>query len=154
MSVNRVFDLIEEARDSANWRAAFGEPQQVEGTTIIPVAQVGYGFGLGFGLGARPGEAHDAAEPAVPNEGGGGGGGASSKPLGTIVVSQDQVSFESTPDEGKIVLAGLAVGALAVWELSQDPARYLWAALIVLPSLVAAGAGDGRSHPPGIASIC
>ncbi len=113
MSVNKVFDLIEEARESANWRAAFGEPQQVEGMTIIPVAQVGYGFGLGFGQGARPGEAHDAAEPAVPNEGGGGGGGASSKPLGTIVVSQGQVSFESTPDEGKIVLAGLAVGALA-----------------------------------------
>jgi len=119
MSVNKVFDLIEEARESANWRAAFGEPQQVDGTTLIPVAQVGYGFGLGFGLGARPGEAHDAEITAVPNEGGGGGGGASSKPLGTIVVSQGQVSFESTPDEGKIVLAGLAVGALAVWELTR-----------------------------------
>jgi uncharacterized spore protein YtfJ len=119
MSVNRVFDLIEEARESANWRSAFGEPQQVEGATLIPVAQVGYGFGVGFGLGARPGEAHDPAEPAVPNEGGGGGGGASSRPLGTIVVYQGQVSFESTADEGKIVLAGLAVGALALWELTR-----------------------------------
>ena len=119
MSLNRLFELVEEARETANWKAAFGEPQQVEGRTIIPVAQVGYGFGLGFGQGARPSQGEDTAEPSAEAEGGGGGGGASSKPLGVIVVAGDQVSFESTLDEGKIALVALAVGALAVWELGK-----------------------------------
>jgi uncharacterized spore protein YtfJ len=119
MSVNRLFELIEEARETANCSAAFGEPQQIEGKTIIPVAQVGYGFGLGFGRGPEPCMAEDTAEPAREAEGGGGGGGASSKPLGAIVVTGDQVSFQSTVDEGKIALAGLAVGALVLWEFTR-----------------------------------
>jgi len=31
--------------------AAFGDPQVVGDKTVIPVAKVGYGFGLGFGQG-------------------------------------------------------------------------------------------------------
>jgi len=119
MSVNRVFDLIEEARESANWRAAFGEPQQVEGVTLIPVAQVGYGFGLGFGYGTQSCKEQDEATVPASGEGSGGGGGATSKPLGILVMSQGQVSFESTSDRGKIALASIAVGALAIWELSR-----------------------------------
>jgi uncharacterized spore protein YtfJ len=118
MSVNRMFKLIEETREAANWKAAFGEPRQVEGRTIIPVAQVGYGFGLGFGQGARKGQAEDT-EPAAQDEGGGGGGGASSKPLGVIIITENEVSFESTLDQGRVALAGLAVGALFFWELGS-----------------------------------
>ena len=119
MSVNRLFGLIQEARESANCKAAFGEPQQIEGKTIIPVAQVGYGFGLGFGQGARASGAEGAGEPSPEGEGGGGGGGASSKPLGAIVVTGDDVSFESTMHEGKIALVALALGALILWEVGR-----------------------------------
>lgn len=119
MSLNRVFELIEETREMANWKAAFGEPRQVGDKTIIPVAQVTYGFGLGFGQGAPPAQAEGASEPAAQGEGGGGGGGASSRPLGAIVVTGDEVLFESIQDEGKIALAGLVVGALALWELGK-----------------------------------
>ena len=49
MPLNRLFDAVERVRDTAQWRAAFGEPQVFEDRTVIPVAQVGYGFGLGFG---------------------------------------------------------------------------------------------------------
>lgn len=119
MSINKLFDLIAEARESANWRAAFGEPQQVEGATLIPVAQVGYGFGLGFGQGTQSGREQGEGEPPASGEGGGGGGGATTKPLGTLVVSEGQVSFEPTTDTSKVALAGLAVGALALWELSR-----------------------------------
>jgi uncharacterized spore protein YtfJ len=119
MSLNRLFELIEETRETADCKAAFGEPRQVEGRTIIPVAQVSRGFGLGFGQGAEPTPAEGAEAPTPAGEGAGGGAGASSKPLGVIVVAGDQVSFESTLDEGKIALVALAVGALAVWELGK-----------------------------------
>jgi uncharacterized spore protein YtfJ len=56
MSLNRMFDSIEQAREAANWQSAFGEPQVIDDKTIIPVAQVGYGFGLGFGRGGQVSE--------------------------------------------------------------------------------------------------
>lgn len=116
MSLNRMFDLIEDAKATANWKAAFGEPRQVEEKTIIPVAQVSYGFGLGFGQGARPDQA-DAPTESESGTGGGGGGGAMSKPLGVIVVKPDSVRFEPVADGTKIPLAGMVVGALFLWQV-------------------------------------
>ena len=117
MSLNRMFDLVDSARTAANWQAAFGEPQQVEGQTIIPVAQVGYGFGLGFGQGGEGAEPQPG--PSSTGEGGGGGGGATSKPLGVIVVAPDGVRFEPVADETIIPLAGMALAALFVWQLTK-----------------------------------
>jgi len=54
MSINKLFDTIDKTRQTAQWQAAFGEPQVLEDQTLIPVALVGYGFGLGFGLGTQP----------------------------------------------------------------------------------------------------
>ncbi len=112
MSLNRLFDTMEQARETARWQAAFGEPQVVEGRTIIPVAKVGYGFGFGFGSGTGPAE--QEGEPAPGGEGGGGGGQASAKPLGAIVVTPENVYFEETADEGKIALAGIILGIVSV----------------------------------------
>jgi uncharacterized spore protein YtfJ len=117
MSLNRLFELVDGARTAANWQAAFGEPQQVEGKTVIPVAQVGYGFGLGFGQGGKGAEPQP--EPSSAGEGGGGGGGAMSKPLGVIVVAPDGVRFEPVDNGTIIPLAGMAVGALFLWQLSK-----------------------------------
>ena len=114
MSLNRLFDSIQQARETADWRAAFGEPQVAEGKTVIPVAQVSYGFGLGFGGGSPSPEGENAPAP----EGVGGGGGASAKPLGTIVVTPDSVRFEPIPDT-KIALWGMAVGALFIFEFAR-----------------------------------
>jgi uncharacterized spore protein YtfJ len=117
MSLNRLFETIEQARDSAHWRAAFGEPQEVEGRTIIPVARVRYAFGLGFGSGT--GEAEEEGGPVTEGEGGGGGGGAASKPLGAIVVTPECVYFEETMDTAKISIAGIALSALFVYQLAK-----------------------------------
>ena len=89
MSLNQLFDTIEKARETAHWRAAFGEPHVVEGRTLIPVARISYGFGLGFGSGTGPAE--QEGEPAPGSEGGGAGGGASAKPLGALVVTPETV---------------------------------------------------------------
>jgi len=50
MSLNRLFDVIQQIKEAADVRAAFGEPQVLEDKTIIPVARVSYGMGLGFAL--------------------------------------------------------------------------------------------------------
>jgi uncharacterized spore protein YtfJ len=117
MSLNKLFDTIEKARETANWQAAFGEPQVIEDKTIIPVARVSYGFGLGFGSSTGQPETED--EPAPAGEGGGGGGGAWAKPLGAIVVTPEQVTFEETLDVGKISIAGMVVGGLFILQLAK-----------------------------------
>jgi uncharacterized spore protein YtfJ len=117
MSLNELFDSVEKARETAHWRAAFGEPQAFENKTIIPVARVGYAFGLGFGSGTGP--AGEEGQPTPGGEGAGGGGGASAKPLGVIVVTPESVYFEETEDAGKIALAGICLVALFAWQLGK-----------------------------------
>jgi uncharacterized spore protein YtfJ len=129
MSLNRLFDTVEQARNTAHWQAAFGEPQVVEDKTIIPVASVGYGFGLGFGIAATGTEGEEtgvAQDEAVPpgeaqpvGEGGGVGGGAAAKPLGAIVVTPERVYFEETMDTGKVAMAGVLLSAWIVFMLAK-----------------------------------
>jgi uncharacterized spore protein YtfJ len=115
MSLNRLFDAIEKTRDTADWRAAFGEPQVVEDKTVIPVAKVTYGFGLGFGHAVT--ESEEEGESPSEGEGGGAGGGASAKPVGALVVTEEGVYFEETMDAGKIAFAGILLTALSVYQL-------------------------------------
>jgi uncharacterized spore protein YtfJ len=117
MSLNKLFDTIEQAREMATWQAAFGEPQDIGDQTIIPVATVSYGFGLGFGGPAGTEETEE--EPCCAGEGGGGGGGASTRPLGALVVTPDEVYFEETADAEKIIVLGMLVGALAIWQFAK-----------------------------------
>ncbi len=120
MSLDKLFDAIETARDKANWQAAFGEPQQAGDQTIIPVAQVGYGFGLGFGH-AAPKEAKEGEEaaPEAQGEGGGGGGGGWARPLGVIVVTPEHVHFEPALNVSSLGLAGIAMVAWIVYQVTK-----------------------------------
>ncbi len=121
MSLDRLFDAVESARDKANWQAAFGEPRQVGDQTIIPVAQVGYGFGLGFGQGApqEAKEGEEAAPERPTGEGGGGGGGGWSRPLGVIIMSPEHVRFEATLNVTSLGLAGIAMVAWIVYQITK-----------------------------------
>lgn len=118
MPVEKLFDAVQQAKETANWQSAFGEPQVVDDRTLIPVAQVGYGFGLGFGHGPAATD-EETSEPTHSGEGGGGGGGATARPLGVLVVTPESVHFEETMDEGKIALAGIALSAWAVWQVAK-----------------------------------
>jgi uncharacterized spore protein YtfJ len=117
VELNRLFDMIARTREAANWQAAFGEPRAVEDKTIIPVAQVGYAFGLGFGHSTGPAETED--QPAPGGEGGGSGGGAWARPLGAVVVTPECVYFQSALDITRVALAGIAVAALFTWQLAK-----------------------------------
>jgi uncharacterized spore protein YtfJ len=112
MVLNRLFDHIEKVRETAHWRAAYGEPQVVGDRTLIPVACVSYTFGLGFGQGAAGEESS-----APTGEGGGAGGGASARPLGTLVITPEDVYFEEAVDATRVALAGIALAALMAIQL-------------------------------------
>ena len=117
MSLNKLFDVVERARETAQWQAAFGEPQVVGDNTIIPVSRVGYGFGLGFGHELEPFEEEDS--PASEAEGGGAGGGAMATPLGAIVVAPEGVRFEETIDAGRISVAGMLLAGFIIYQLAK-----------------------------------
>ena len=118
MALDRLFDVVEAARDGADWRAAFGEPQVVGDQTLIPVARVSYGFGLGFGRGTSPDAEENEATAPAEGEGGGTGGFVSAQPLGTIVVTPEQVYFEQTVDIGKISLLRFGVLVLLIIQVA------------------------------------
>ena len=86
--------------------SAYGDPIEVDGTTIIPVACASYGFGAGEG-GAEVGE------------GGGGGGGGAAIPVGAYVTRDGLTKFEPN------LVALLAVGIPFVWVAGRALARVI-----------------------------
>jgi len=137
MSLDRVFSIVEGMRQLACADAAFGKPQEYEGRVLIPVATVSTGFGLGMGQAAGeeceagPDEGETTPEgsqtPVKPKErtsedtvretgGGGGGGGVRSRPIAVIEVTPAATVIRPIVDEGKVLLAGMALVAwIALW---------------------------------------
>lgn len=91
-------------------RASYGEPVEVDGTTIIPVACTSYGFGAGEGGGGL----EDAQ-----GEGSGGGGGGMSVPVGAYVTRDGDTRFEPN------IIALLAVGVPFVCVAGRALARII-----------------------------
>lgn len=97
--------------------AAFGDPVDVGGTTIMPVACTGYGFGAGEGSGgAGMGSKTDAE---AQGEGSGGGGGGYAVPIGAYVTRDGVTKFEPN------LIALLTVGAPFVWVAGRAIARII-----------------------------
>ncbi|HWW60159.1 MAG TPA: spore germination protein GerW family protein [Thermoanaerobaculia bacterium] len=84
----------------ANAKQVYGDPVERDGTTIIPVAKVQWGFGGGaFGRGAI--------------ERGGGGGGARAMPIGFIEMKDGRAEFRAIRDPGSAA-ALIAIGIAGV----------------------------------------
>ncbi|HSJ58980.1 MAG TPA: spore germination protein GerW family protein [Anaerolineae bacterium] len=124
MPLNRLFDTIQQLRDSAHWRSAFGDPQTVGERTIIPVASVWYGFGFGFGQPApaqeqpRAGDEPELLIAGEGTEGGGAGGGGMSRPVGAIVITGDDVYFEEAGSYNKVALAGIGLAGWIIFQVA------------------------------------
>ena len=103
--VQELFDAIgERIRVTAGTQTLFGEPQVVEGRTIIPVAKLRYGFGAGAGEIETEGK--DGAE--VERGGGGGGAGVAATPMGFLVVTAAGERFVPVrPASWQLALAGM-----------------------------------------------
>jgi uncharacterized spore protein YtfJ len=74
--------ITEEMQKALSARTAVGDPVTVDGKTVIPLMNVG----MGFGAGSRSGK--------EDNPGGCGGGGLGMKPVAVIIVDQQGVRVE------------------------------------------------------------
>jgi uncharacterized spore protein YtfJ len=101
---------------SLNIRHVYGEPIQRGDTTVVPVAQVMYGFGAGGGEGRRRqangGAAADADSGRSEGQGSGGGGGLRMTPAGALEIGPRGTRF--VPFQPMRALLGAAAVGLAL----------------------------------------
>jgi len=119
VEIQELLDSLAGMREKANVNACFGEPVTAEGRTVIPVAQVCYGFGMGFGQG--PVAEEEAPEEETPEEagGGGGGGGVGAHPIAVIEVTSEGTCVKPVIDEQKVALAGVLLAGWSVFCLAR-----------------------------------
>jgi uncharacterized spore protein YtfJ len=97
-----VMERVVDRLSSADARTIYGSPVERNGTTVIPVAEVRYGFGGGAGRKRNAGE-----------EGTGAGGGVHVTPVGFIEMVKDKVRFRRIRKTSPLLAAlGFGIGAL------------------------------------------
>ena len=119
MALEKIRDLLQSVTQAARVETVFGEPREIAGKTIIPVARVMYGGGGGGGQG----------QCGENGTGGGGGGGmcVNVQPIGIYVVTGEAERFVATLDVNRIALGGMAVAmALAFTVRKIAIARARW----------------------------
>jgi uncharacterized spore protein YtfJ len=120
-----ITELLER---SLNIRHVYGEPVQHGDTTVIPVAQVAYGFGAGGGEG--PGRAWTSGtDKGAPGEdsrpkaqGAGGGGGVRMTPVGALEIGPQGTRFIRFRPLAPW-LGGAALGLAVGWLLARGSRR-------------------------------
>jgi uncharacterized spore protein YtfJ len=108
MKLEEIFDAIEQMRDKASVKAVFGVPVQVGEKTIIPIADIKYGFG--FGYGEAPAVDQEEEQEADGERGGGAGGGIAARPVAVLEITDEAVTVKPVMDEGRIALTGIFTG--------------------------------------------
>jgi uncharacterized spore protein YtfJ len=99
----------------ASVRNVYGDPVNVGGRTVIPIARVSYGFGAGGGVGA--------SKEAEPERGGSGGGaGMSARPVGALEITETGTRFIPFIDPVRLGVA-LMVGFLIGLTIGHRSAR-------------------------------
>ncbi|MFI2431309.1 spore germination protein GerW family protein [Streptomyces sp. NPDC018693] len=103
--------LLERLADKLGGRASvtavYGEPVVGDGVTVIPVAEVAFGFGGGAGL---------EVGRDKTGEGGGGGGGVAARPVGFIEIKDGTATYKPLRNpwvDIVLPLAALLAGAAA-----------------------------------------
>ncbi len=94
---NLVAQLAENVKN-AGVGTVYGDPLDIDGSTIVPVAFAWYGFGGGSDLPDSEG-----------NVAGGGGGGGATWPIGAYIATDGEVRFQPN------VIALLAVATPVIW---------------------------------------
>lgn len=106
MDLNKLFDTsVAELEKMLSSKTVVGEPIRLEGTTIIPLVSVGFGFG------AAGGEASQSKGPS--GHGGGASGGGGIKPAAVIIVDGQGARLESVSGVSS-VLARVADGVTEI----------------------------------------
>ena len=95
-------------------QSCFGMPVSAGERTVIPVAEVTYGFGFGWGSGGGEQDEGDDF-----GSGGAGGGGSRARGVAVIEVSPDGVAIHPVRDRTAIQLAQFAFLSAAAAVLSR-----------------------------------
>ena len=131
----QTLDRIQQMIDDLDVKSAFGAATTEGDYTLIPVANVMYGFGYGSGSGlanakkgkgakgGAKGGAKDVVEADAVSEtegadvmfGGGGGGGGRVTPRGYIRIGPDGVRYEGTYNATLIPIAGMLTGMWSIF---------------------------------------
>lgn len=90
---NPALDLADRFR-SIGVKSVYGDPVDLDGSTLVPVAVSFYGFGAGQGEGNGDGASGEKTTGTVGGSGSGGGGGGYSWPVGAYVSDSTGVRFE------------------------------------------------------------
>ena len=101
-----VTSIADRLKASGDVKVVFGEPQVIEGKTIVPVASVAYGFGGGTGGGPQ-GEGH------------GGGGGLRVKPLGVLEITSESTRFVPVVNATRLATMAIMASVCIVWMLTR-----------------------------------
>ncbi len=126
-------------------QTAYGDPVEVDGVTVIPVARVALGFGAGGGVGeAKHSEnGEDAPQPV----GGGGGGGGAVQPLGFIEITSTGARWVPLePSQAELALRVLSL--LAIMLPFGGRRGLLGRALLLVIGQVAASRLSRPTLPP------
>jgi uncharacterized spore protein YtfJ len=116
-----IAELLER---SLSIRHVYGDPVHHGDTTVIPVAQVAYGFGAGGGQGpGRSGtkafaESSPDKDARSDAQGAGGGGGVRMTPVGALEIGPEGTRFIRFHPLVPLFGAG-AVGIVAGWVLAR-----------------------------------
>ena len=119
-AVKALFEQLGKVPEEVNVNAVFGTPETIEGITLIPVAEIMYGFGAGIGSGPSnecdeaSADASADADEGEAATGVGGGAGAKARPIAYIAVGPEGARVQSIIDEQKVALAGILLGFWAI----------------------------------------
>jgi uncharacterized spore protein YtfJ len=104
--VGELFHSMADTFKEASAQNVYGTPVQSNGTTVIPVARIAFGFGGGGGSG-HPDKGGNGA-----HEGGGAGGGGRivASPVGVVEMTSEGTRFVPFGDNRKM-LAAFGLGA-------------------------------------------
>ena len=101
----KVFENVRAVRDTLSARRVFGDPYEVDGCTVIPVAKVMGGAGGGGGEGNKEGES---------GTGFGTGFGLQARPVGVYQVRDGEVVWKPAIDVTRLAQGGQMLTAIVV----------------------------------------
>ena len=107
---------------NASVKNVYGDPIVTDGKTIIPVAQVAFGFGGSFGekkkknlLSGNPESESRENEKEIAGEGAGGGGGMYVKAKGVYEITSQQTRFIPVNNNKRLLIAALIGFLIRGW---------------------------------------
>lgn len=122
---NKTLEPIADMLNRLDVKSVFGEPAREGDETIIPVAQIMYGFGYGFG----------GEDASGSGSGGGGGAGGRATPRGYIHITPDGVTYTPTNNDTILGMLGMFTG---IWSI-------FWIAVTIITLIKSLAGGQSEA---------